>query len=94
MDSARRKQAAVVLWLADGIMSVRLRIESLSRHQPVRAHRLDDPRRLFQRHDPTIAQTPDGYLWLGTEFGLFRFDGVRPVPWTPPGSERLPSAAI
>ena len=24
-----------------------------------------------------IAQTPDGYLWFGTEFGLFRFDGVR-----------------
>ena len=28
-----------------------------------------------------IAQTPDGYLWLGTEFGLMRFDGVRAVPW-------------
>ena len=28
-----------------------------------------------------IAQTPDGYLWLGTEFGLLRFDGVRPAPW-------------
>ena len=27
-----------------------------------------------------IAQTPDGYLWLGTEFGLFRFDGVRQRP--------------
>src|SRR5215469_4324141 len=27
-----------------------------------------------------IAQTPDGYLWLGTEFGLLRFDGVRTVP--------------
>ena len=27
-----------------------------------------------------IAQTPDGYLWLGTEFGLLRFDGVRAVP--------------
>jgi ligand-binding sensor domain-containing protein len=27
-----------------------------------------------------IAQTPDGYLWLGTEFGLLRFDGVRNVP--------------
>ncbi len=24
-----------------------------------------------------IAQTPDGYLWLGTEEGLARFDGVR-----------------
>jgi signal transduction histidine kinase/ligand-binding sensor domain-containing protein/ActR/RegA family two-component response regulator len=24
-----------------------------------------------------IAQTPDGYLWLGTEEGLSRFDGVR-----------------
>ncbi len=23
-----------------------------------------------------IAQTPDGYLWLGTEKGLFRFDGT------------------
>jgi signal transduction histidine kinase/ligand-binding sensor domain-containing protein len=24
-----------------------------------------------------IAQTPDGYLWVTTEAGLFRFDGVR-----------------
>jgi PAS domain S-box-containing protein len=23
-----------------------------------------------------IAQTPDGYLWIGTEKGLFRFDGL------------------
>ena len=23
----------------------------------------------------SIAQTPDGYLWLGTEFGFVRFDG-------------------
>ena len=25
----------------------------------------------------SIAQTPDGYLWIGTENGLARFDGVR-----------------
>ena len=41
-----------------------------------------------------IAQTPDGYLWLGTEFGLVRFDGVRHVEWTPPAGERLPSDEI
>lgn len=42
----------------------------------------------------TIAQTPDGYLWLGTEFGLYRFDGVRVVPWRPPPGEDLPSRNV
>jgi ligand-binding sensor domain-containing protein len=42
----------------------------------------------------SIAQTPDGYLWLGTEFGLYRFDGVRAVPWQFPGAEQLPSNFI
>jgi len=41
-----------------------------------------------------IAQTPDGYLWLGTQFGLFRFDGVRKVAWNPPAGERLPGANV
>jgi ligand-binding sensor domain-containing protein len=31
-----------------------------------------------------MAQTPDGYLWLGSEFGLYRFDGVHAVPWQAP----------
>src|SRR5215467_1739547 len=41
-----------------------------------------------------IAQTPDGYLWLGTEFGLVRFDGVRTVPWEPPPGAALPDNCI
>jgi ligand-binding sensor domain-containing protein len=41
-----------------------------------------------------IAQTPDGYLWLGTESGLVRFDGVRTVPWQPSADQRLPSNFI
>ena len=41
-----------------------------------------------------IAQTPDGYLWLGTEFGLLRFDGIRNELWQPPAGEELPSSQI
>ena len=42
----------------------------------------------------TIAQTPDGYLWVGTDFGLLRFDGVRAVPWQPPPGEHLPGTDV
>ena len=40
-----------------------------------------------------LAQTPDGYLWIGTEFGLLRFDGIRAVPWMPPNGQ-LPSNEV
>jgi signal transduction histidine kinase/ligand-binding sensor domain-containing protein len=43
----------------------------------------------------TIGQTPDGYIWLGTGFGLFRFDGVRVEHWQPPlNGEQLPSSFV
>jgi ligand-binding sensor domain-containing protein len=41
-----------------------------------------------------LAQTPDGYIWLGTEFGLIRFDGVRTIAWQPPAGEQLPTTDI
>jgi len=41
-----------------------------------------------------IAQTPDGYLWLGTELGLFRFDGVKKIQFQPPADQQLPSSTI
>ena len=37
----------------------------------------------------TVAQTTDGYLWIGTASGLIRFDGVRFVPWVFPSNETL-----
>src|ERR1700722_16136662 len=43
----------------------------------------------------SIAQTTDGYIWLGTRFGVFRFDGVRVEHWQPPlTGEQLPSNFI
>jgi signal transduction histidine kinase/ligand-binding sensor domain-containing protein len=48
----------------------------------------------FKNAIHSIAQTPDGYIWLGTETGLLRFDGVRAVPWMPPVGERLPGKVI
>ncbi len=30
-----------------------------------------------QAHISALAQTPEGYLWVGTAIGLFRFDGVK-----------------
>ena len=42
----------------------------------------------------SIAQTPDGYLWLGTEAGLFRFDGIKNVAFHPPANQELPSNFI
>jgi ligand-binding sensor domain-containing protein len=47
----------------------------------------------FKGSVKSIAQTPDGLLWLGTEFGLLRFDGVRPIVFQPPG-QPLPSEDV
>src|SRR5580692_8374660 len=48
-----------------------------------------------QGHISSIAQTPDGYIWLGTSFGLFRFDGARVEHWQPPlNGAQLPSDYI
>ena len=41
-----------------------------------------------------IAQDPDGYLWLATDAGLVRFDGVRFETWSALGETRLPVGAV
>ena len=42
----------------------------------------------------SIAQTRDGFLWLATDFGLQRFDGVRFTAWEPPPGSSLPGVAV
>lgn len=41
-----------------------------------------------------IAQTPDGFLWVGTQTGLVRFDGLRFVTFDAPGVPALGGASI
>ncbi len=41
-----------------------------------------------------LAQTPDGYLWLGTRTGLVRFDGVRFEEFSPTNFVAPPNRGI
>jgi ligand-binding sensor domain-containing protein len=66
-----------------------------SRHISQYAHtawRIQDG--VFEGIPRHLAQTTDGYLWIGTTSGLVRFDGVRFVPWIPPEGQQLPSSRI
>lgn len=36
-----------------------------------------------------VAQTKDGVLWVGTNLGLMRFDGVHFTNWEPPNAKRF-----
>jgi signal transduction histidine kinase/ligand-binding sensor domain-containing protein len=49
---------------------------------------------VFNGTPTAITQTTDGYLWIGTQIGLMRFDGVRFVPWKPTSGKELSSSDI
>jgi signal transduction histidine kinase/ligand-binding sensor domain-containing protein len=49
---------------------------------------------VFDGSPIVIAQTSDGYLWIGTHTGLMRFDGVRFTRWSPPAGKRLLDSRI
>jgi signal transduction histidine kinase/ligand-binding sensor domain-containing protein len=67
---------------------------------PARAAPLDWHRTAWAAQDGppgpvvALAQTPDGWLWVGTPAGLFRFDGVSFERIERVGDQRLPSATI
>ena len=56
------------------------------------AWRLQDG--VFPGAPSAIAQTSDGYLWIGTGSGLFRFDGVRFTPFSAIQKQPLSSPVI
>ena len=90
----RAPKAALVTCLAGALLSTP-------------AHALDPGRALKQLYHvawratdgapsqiSALAQTEDGYLWIGSARGLFRFDGVRFELYEPPPGASLPSHNI
>jgi hypothetical protein len=75
----RHAQAALNERLPGDGMSLCLCLRICSRpkstSQPAIPSRLDRIRRLDGNVEAP-AQTPDGYLWIGSTEGLFRFDGL------------------
>src|SRR5215831_6290447 len=49
---------------------------------------------IFAAAPNAIAQTADGYIWIGTGAGLVKYDGVRFAPWTAPGQQTPFNAAV
>jgi hypothetical protein len=43
----------------------------------------------FEAAPNAVAQTADGYIWIGTGSGLVKYDGARFDPWTPPAHKSL-----
>src|SRR5262245_24766412 len=87
--SSRRTVVFLSLWC--------LPVCALAQDQSVSqyAHRAWLVRDGFFRGAPqAITQTTDGYIWIGTDSGLYRFDGSRFQLWSPPESKKLPSSLI
>ncbi|MBK1614953.1 hypothetical protein CKO44_15905 [Rubrivivax gelatinosus] len=93
--AARRLLTTVARWLLAGLLL------------PAAAHAIDTSVRLSElkhtvwRGDSgapanivALAQTADGFLWLGTGGGLYRFDGVRFERITALAGQALPAASI
>lgn len=70
-------------------------------------HGIDRDRKLFELHHTAwtfkdgvpaeihaLAQTTDGFLWLGTATGLFRFDGIRFQPYKPQSGQAFPQRNV
>ena len=52
------------------------------------------PEGLPQSSAQAIARTPDGYLWIGTQEGLARFDGVRFTVFDSDNEPALPNKNV
>ena len=91
-SASSRSIAAVVLllWAASGARAADIS-EGLADHS-VTSWAEADGRPLGSVY--AIAQASDGYLWIGSDAGLFRFDGWRFVHWDSLSDTPLPNAPV
>ena len=66
-------------WLATGLV---FGFEAPKSHRPYRSDAWKTEQGLPQNNVQRLLQTRDGYLWVGTRFGLARFDGVKFTSFT------------
>jgi signal transduction histidine kinase/ligand-binding sensor domain-containing protein len=81
--------AAVVLLLSSGSAFALDRALRISQYAHTAWYMQDG---VFAGAPHAITQTADGYIWIGGDAGLVRFDGVRFLPWVPPGNRSAISA--
>ncbi len=82
----------VSLVVADRLPAQSVAVHGLDPTKPMSQYNIDtwgEDDGLPQNFVSALAQTPDGYLWLGSEEGLIRFDGVHFAIYTPSNTPAL-----
>src|SRR5260221_13458872 len=58
------------------------------------AHRSWGEKEGYPGKAEALAQTADGFLWIGTDKGLFRFDGVHVERYVPRSGDKLSEGPV
>src|SRR5262245_41943981 len=95
----RKAERRIVRWLWAGLLLVCFvcPCRALDPHRAVSEYKREgwDAERGFPGGGVyAVAQTPDGYLWLGSESGLVRFDGLNFRLFNNSNSPGLPDAPV
>ena len=88
--------AAMAAMAAQAPTPERIPLAELLKHPPLDQlhHTSWGPREGLVGPVYSLAQTTDGYLWLGTDRGLLRFDGVRFETFESLAGEKLPERSV
>src|SRR5262245_42344304 len=89
-----RRARALLLFALAGFASAPARAQDATSARPQLAHHFWGVEDGAPDEVVALAQTADGYLWLGTASGLYRFDGMRFERYRPISGPDLLSANV